>query len=98
MDADRSGVPAAATVRAVATPRRSLGAALIVVRPSDGAPAVLPPTAATVLAAATDKDVTIAELDRVLTERFPDVDGAERRDALDTLVHELTAAGLLARR
>lgn len=91
-------MPTDRLVVAVATPRRSIGAGLIAAKPADGAPVVLPPTAATVLIAATGAPVTTGHLDGVLADTFPDVDAAERHATLAALIDELLAAGLLERR
>jgi hypothetical protein len=97
MEADDPDPPAFVELRAVAAPTRHLSASLIVARPSDGAPVVLPATAATVFLAATDW-ITVPAVDAVLARTFPAVPDEERRQTLDVLVRDLTAEGLVERR
>jgi len=86
-----------AEVRAVVVPTRVLGDGLIVARPSDGTPVVLPATASAVLAAADDW-CSLHDLDAALRRAFPNVEPDERRRVLAALVRDLASEGLLERR
>jgi hypothetical protein len=97
MDGDDTHRSDRSELRAVATAQRRLGHTLIVARPSDGAPVVLPSTAATVLDSAHDW-TSVARIDAALAESFPAVADDERRRTLATLVDQLNAEGLLERR
>lgn len=93
---DASGAPLV-RVRAVATPRRNLSSGVVAARPGDGAPVLLPATAAVVFAGASDGPVDLEILDDLLHRTFPEVDANERRVTLRELVNTLIAEGLLAR-
>jgi hypothetical protein len=75
-------------------PTRRVGNLLIVARPLDGAPVVMPATAAAVwrqLEGWTTRDL----LQEGLREAFPDVPPEEQRDAIRTILLALEADDLL---
>ena len=89
--------PSGYEVRSVPVPARSFGHGLIVARPVDGAPVVLPATAASVLRSASDWSTREA-IDLALADLFPDVNDQERLRTLDELLCGLIGEGLLERR
>lgn len=84
-------------VRRRPVPARTLGQTVIVARPTDGGPVVLPPTASTVWSSI-ESWASVEDVDRVLASRFPDVDADERLASLTQVLGTLEDEGLLERR
>lgn len=84
-------------MRRVAVPERSVDAKRVVARPVDGAPVVLPATAAVVWDELSSW-TTVQDVVDVLASRYPQVPSDQRRRAIDAILAQLEDDGLLERR
>jgi hypothetical protein len=84
-------------VRHHLVPSRAVGTSVVVARPGDGAPVVLPATAARVWTLL-DEWTTPGELEVRLAREHPDMAAADRSETLTHLLDSLHDEGLLERR
>lgn len=97
IDPAHDGADGTVVLRRRLVPTRAVGDRLVVARPSDGAPVVLPPTAALIWRVL-DGWVSPAEIDRALAAAFADVPEPERTAARVDVLAMLDRDGLLERR
>ena len=86
--------PATRSLRRRAAPYRVVEAEIVVARPSDGHAVSLSQTVADVWRML-DEETTVNALEAMLGERYPSIDGDERRGALIRILDQLAAEGLL---